>query len=1055
MLQVLNLKTIICLWTLFAFFGNLCPLPPAHAQELALPSPGTMVHLSPSFNPPVLKGIKVHPDNPLRFDFILDKGDSQESGQALKSESAKLIKYFMTSLTIPEKDLWVNLSPYEKDRIVPEGFGQTEMGRDLLAQDYILKQITASLIYPEGEVGKKFWQRIYEESAKKFGATSIPVNPFNKVWIVPEKAVVYENAKAGTAYVVESKLKVMLEQDYLAQAKNIQAKSSPEEVSSLGSQIVREVVIPELTREVNSGQNFAQLRQVYNSLILATWYKKKIKDSILSQAYLGKNKVAGISLAAQEKQKIYERYLQAFKKGAFNLVKEEQDPITKNIIPRKYFSGGAEFFGLDKAMVISENETNLRSQKPEGSEILSVKLDAIGRAVENRPDLFSSIEALRKAQLETQQLSRRLGKQPFLKVTETGRVVSYVVFMPGNDTPLIFQGEVPPEVLNTAKFLFIFNIARTLRPGNLGANLKTQRKDENDETLWQIEKERQNVSNPDVHWLDTVGKSGNPWYVAYNQFPIMPLKEGEWFTAPEMHSLILVRSDGRVHQRDMNQYDNLLDSLHFLTELNNSKNIGDNLFRLAINGTYYSSDALAPQGGTSQLQAHAQLNRLVYPIESAERQFLGAIDNVRIGTLANWFTSAIVLEADNTNETALASVMFKVLAKITGKGDSFNVLMVPAGKNKTRIYIADRILWTPPLHFTTGAAFSEIGGAYVVSYPNELFEMSEKQLNRLNELPLQEKISWISNGLENGDLRVKSQLFQNAQEVLKTLTVGQEEVNGIVKELLLENKDEAMTVIKLDPAKIFNQDNNFMAAVRYFNEEIIGNHSPQAIPPLTWEKIVNLYEIFRADRINPEYSAEERRLRLNYSPNYITQKANIKETDKEKLFNHAIHVYSIIVNDQIFTNVPGFNKVHDTSHYAMGFQPYEGHHRLAWFIMNYILVNNGYTPFYFRHKDEYYKITGITQNMNSRLLALLGDSVQLTDAAMQGLDKVTSGEKGGIDFNADKMDLQLQNAGQEIKFHIDPSMLQQLQDAPGFTPSIINIQPMASLRAFLGLADRP
>src|SRR4029077_14671640 len=134
------------------------------------------------------KGIKVHPDNPFRFDFILDRGDrvSPANGGGLKPQSAKLIKYFLASLTIPENDLWVNLSPYEKDRIVPESFGQTEMGRDLLAQDYMLKQITASLIYPEGETGKKFWKRIYEESAKKFGTTNIPVNTFNKVWIVPE-----------------------------------------------------------------------------------------------------------------------------------------------------------------------------------------------------------------------------------------------------------------------------------------------------------------------------------------------------------------------------------------------------------------------------------------------------------------------------------------------------------------------------------------------------------------------------------------------------------------------------------------------------------------------------------------------------------------------------------------------------------------------------------------------------------------------------------------------------------------------------------------------------
>ena len=181
-----------------------------------MPAPGVRVNLSPEFNPPILKGIKVHTDNPFRFDFILDQGDSSNSND---TEATKLIKYFLASLTVPEKDLWVNLSPYEKDRIIPNSFGLTEMGRDLLAEDYMLKQITASLIYPEDEVGKKFWKRIYDEAYKKFGTTNIPVNTFNKVWIVPEQAVVYENAKAGTAYVVESKLKVMLEQDYVAISK--------------------------------------------------------------------------------------------------------------------------------------------------------------------------------------------------------------------------------------------------------------------------------------------------------------------------------------------------------------------------------------------------------------------------------------------------------------------------------------------------------------------------------------------------------------------------------------------------------------------------------------------------------------------------------------------------------------------------------------------------------------------------------------------------------------------------------------------------------------------
>ena len=313
------------------------------------------MHLSPPIDPPILKGIKVHPDNPFRFDFILNKGDRELNNDQLMSESNKLIKYFLASLTTPEKDLWVNLSPYEKDRIIPNSFGLTEMGRDLLAEDYMLKQITASLIYPEDEVGKRFWKRVYAEASKRYGTTDIPVNTFNKVWIVPQKAVVYENAKAGTAYVVESKLKVMLEQDYLSLEKHEGIPSQERaatlapkrDASTLGSQIIREVVIPELTTEINNNKNFARLRQVYNSLILATWYKKKIKDSILAQVYTDKNKVSGVNISdPQEKEKIYRQYLKAFKKGVYNYIKEDTDPITQEIIPRKYFSGGIDWEGI-------------------------------------------------------------------------------------------------------------------------------------------------------------------------------------------------------------------------------------------------------------------------------------------------------------------------------------------------------------------------------------------------------------------------------------------------------------------------------------------------------------------------------------------------------------------------------------------------------------------------------------------------------------------------------------------------------------------------------------
>ena len=220
-----------------------------------------MVQTTSGYNPAIIRGLAINPDNPLQFDFIIDTGDDDLSGDVLHAESTKLIKYFLTSLTVAEDNMWVNLSPYEKDRIIPEGFGRTEMGRDLLAQDYLLKQLTASMIYPEDDLGKEFWDRVYARAQAEFGTTDIPVNTFNKIWIVPERANVYVNEQ--NVFVVDSHLKVMLEEDYLALSHHTAEKAGDKDIiTGVASETVREVLIPEIEREVNQGRTFANLRQI-------------------------------------------------------------------------------------------------------------------------------------------------------------------------------------------------------------------------------------------------------------------------------------------------------------------------------------------------------------------------------------------------------------------------------------------------------------------------------------------------------------------------------------------------------------------------------------------------------------------------------------------------------------------------------------------------------------------------------------------------------------------------------------------------------------------------
>ncbi len=363
----------------------------AHMQptQAIVPNPLHINGLNQPYEPILIKGLKVNQTNPFEMEFIVSdpkdtrhktqdtsyqnptppaRGFSREAAgrantQHLKSESTQLIKYFLAALTTPEKDMWVNLSPYEKDRIIPESFGQTEMGRELLVQDYLLKQVTASLLHPDGEYGKEFWTKIHTKtratSNEQLATQDSVLETFNKVWIMPDKAVVYENE--GIAYVVEASMKVMLEEDYLAQQHNavgddqrVVPNNEGEHIGSplrdnLSSDLMRKTILPVLEREVNESKNFAKLRQIYHSLILATWYKKKMQSAILTQVYADQNKTDGVGHNDPEAaNKIWREYTETFKEGAYNFIKEEYDPEAQQIISKKYFSGGFDTAAMSR-----------------------------------------------------------------------------------------------------------------------------------------------------------------------------------------------------------------------------------------------------------------------------------------------------------------------------------------------------------------------------------------------------------------------------------------------------------------------------------------------------------------------------------------------------------------------------------------------------------------------------------------------------------------------------------------------------------------------------------
>ena len=178
----------------------------------------------------------------------------------------------------------------------------------------------------------------------------------------------YENEKNNTAFIIESRLKVMLEEDYVAMHHNSDqwskksTKITPDS-RALTTELIREIIIPEIEKEVNNGENFVKLRQIYHSLILATWFKRNLKESVFEKLYIGQNKIRGIDIEDKKiKEKIYNQYLESFRLGAYDYIKEEYDLHTQEIIPRKYFSGGAWLVEIDQAMVI-QNSTNFLTDK--------------------------------------------------------------------------------------------------------------------------------------------------------------------------------------------------------------------------------------------------------------------------------------------------------------------------------------------------------------------------------------------------------------------------------------------------------------------------------------------------------------------------------------------------------------------------------------------------------------------------------------------------------------------------------------------------------------------
>ena len=112
------------------------------------------------------------------------------------------------------------------------------------------------------------------------------------------------------------------------------------DLNEYSSQLIRELIIPRLTKEVNTSKRYAPLRQVFFSLVMARWFKDTFqgKPGQYAQLIDSHNLNNLTSKEAWSKTYYFNEYKKSFEKGEYNLKEQIATPSGQAI--RSYVSGG-------------------------------------------------------------------------------------------------------------------------------------------------------------------------------------------------------------------------------------------------------------------------------------------------------------------------------------------------------------------------------------------------------------------------------------------------------------------------------------------------------------------------------------------------------------------------------------------------------------------------------------------------------------------------------------------------------------------------------------------
>lgn len=282
----------------------------------------------------------------LNFDLILkaEKAEGSKPGINIQNATRTGAAAFMTGLAVHDNKFWVNLNPWEVDRIIDEQLGQSEVGRIMLEADLQMKRDFSNYSNPcANETGKALWnlldkkrEDLVQRCMNKFPGeiketSNIIFKPVQRHWIVPDKAFAYSNG--SSIYIINASLAINSEpvtdhSSFQVKNQDINTLSggcieelnrSAQEYAEYCKNLEERMIQPHVVADINTDEKYEDLREVYAALALAQWYKSKATPNtdIFRDSLDSSSSAILKSQTPWHPKDIWDKYVYSFKNGEY------------------------------------------------------------------------------------------------------------------------------------------------------------------------------------------------------------------------------------------------------------------------------------------------------------------------------------------------------------------------------------------------------------------------------------------------------------------------------------------------------------------------------------------------------------------------------------------------------------------------------------------------------------------------------------------------------------------------------------------------------------------